>query len=1037
MNLYTLTNNFFPKHFVTDLVSAIWTERYSSAGDVQIVVPAEAYQIAQLAPGTLIGLRGTKEIMLLETRSIENGLLTVNGSSLVKFLNEREAWFKNPLYGTVLTDAGEIDTSVPLTLDLTVNDTTAGQLIAWVVAIMSISPAVFDSYWAPLNLDWANDKIPGLEMGLIDANGPTKTLTFKQGPIYDGIVQLATDEGVGFKLYLESSNYSTGTYVLKFCTYRGKDRTGNRPDIRMVRLSPDLDSLNDPKELASVSKYKNVVYVTYKNVITTHYDKFSGGVAPTGFNRRVLRVDAPDIYQDDDHIAAFREQVAQNTFVDNLYIQTVDGQVPSKIPYTYGKDYSLGDIVVLEGPTGFLFNVRVTEYIRSQDQYGEKEFPTLAAIDPLKTGYMPDPEPDDGWDAPWGGDPDYPWDDVGSDDPVHKPDKPDEGPTEDPKPPFDGGGTGGDGTGPPFPEGSFAVVGFYPDQDKGQALGFIAFGTDEITTAWIYSPQDPDPEAYNYWQDLYPKGWTLDHQIIVLSVESKDSTPGYPWNQGFTFWLVGGVDGKEHFRVTDTYSTMSFPESVGYASYINPALWVGSAVGTDIELHWYINKTYSPAEYIYADGTYSSRADLHSYHIDYSVIPEGVLIRDYPLVDDPGPIVAVGEPAEIYHNTTGKIADFEKLFSVLDFPDNSRWSTSDIQPSPDGSRLYLERGGFAPRSGSWYIPGTTLPSYAGDPHPPLNPVELGDTFGIRIGLYGSNGWVQTPNIPNTATAEEVWTAVFQVQYSLFGEYPYLQDPRDHGYPYVPYGGGPLPLNQVNLQFHVVPETGIWLDIDNHDLIHQSWNVISIVSTNNWADSGAASHRYICNSDGSGLTAIDFGDVKFSFSPTWTPDSAKLCGIANSSAGEPYTRLFVYDVASGDVSFPLDYSDQVNTDGYGPLYRVYVSPNGQKIAWLLFDTTGGAIPYTALWVAHIDGSGAVKIYETPSAPDENDQDTMFLSGFITWSFDSKKLLIIDNRDPAPIWVFNTVTGALTKVFAGTGWDNPADQKWIYDPITFDG
>jgi hypothetical protein len=386
MELYTLTRGFFPKEFISEFTSLIWTERYSSAGDVQLVVDPIPSTVAALAPGTLLGLRGVKEIMMVENQSIENGLLTVTGSSLVKFLNQREAWFPNPAYdGT--------DTTVNLSADYSATET-IGQFLADVVNMTVINPIAFTSYWAPINIDWANDKIPGLALGRIDPNGAAKLLSFPLGPIYDGLTQLAAGEAEGFKLYLESAQYSTSTYVLRFATYRGKDRTRDQTANLMVRFAPQLDSLTNVKEISSFSEYKNTVYVFYKNQVSVHYIPTLTDT-PHGFDRRAIMVDAPDIYLDPPHIPPFLDQVARDALANHLYIQAVDGQVSSKNDYVFERDYYLGDIIELEGFSGLISKARVTEYIRSQDQFGEQEYPTLSVIDPLGTNYIPDTEPTD------------------------------------------------------------------------------------------------------------------------------------------------------------------------------------------------------------------------------------------------------------------------------------------------------------------------------------------------------------------------------------------------------------------------------------------------------------------------------------------------------------------------------------------------------------------------------------------------------------------------------------------------------------------
>jgi hypothetical protein len=40
----------------------------------------------------------------------------------------------------------------------------------------------------------------------------------------------------------------------------------------------------------------------------------------------------------------------------------------------------MGDIIELESLTGIVSKARVTEYIRSEDHNGEKEYPTISVI---------------------------------------------------------------------------------------------------------------------------------------------------------------------------------------------------------------------------------------------------------------------------------------------------------------------------------------------------------------------------------------------------------------------------------------------------------------------------------------------------------------------------------------------------------------------------------------------------------------------------------------------------------------------------------
>lgn len=389
MDLYTMNENFIPDKVVDEFASVIWTDRYSSQGEVQLVVPAFSDYIEMLREGTYLGLAGSKEVMELQTQSIEDKKLTVVGRSLLGFLDERMHWPK--------TD----DTSQPIG-DYTV-EAKLGELLADRVEKMVISPVPYTGSvgtpWPDVNLDWDADIIPFLELGPVDHSGAEQRWTVPVGPLYSVIQQLAEKEGIGISLYLESADAEVG-YVLKFTTYRGLDRTSTQDVNPLIRLTPNMDNLGDLKEIRSIDGYKNVVYVMYEKKISIHYEV---GSDATGLKRRVMVTDATGepvghkerntdwrmyggVYErtvvDEADKAAFREQNAKDALANHNYIRAVDGQVSQNNEYKFGVDYGLGDILELEGLTGILSSARVTEYIRAQDEKGEREYPTLSVLPP-------------------------------------------------------------------------------------------------------------------------------------------------------------------------------------------------------------------------------------------------------------------------------------------------------------------------------------------------------------------------------------------------------------------------------------------------------------------------------------------------------------------------------------------------------------------------------------------------------------------------------------------------------------------------------
>src|ERR1044072_830317 len=93
MELYSVNNmvggGFNREVVIDEYISAIWTERFIEAGDAEIVMPAQHEHLKLLAPGMLLGCQGSREIVLLETRSIEEGLVTAKGKTIEGFFNER------------------------------------------------------------------------------------------------------------------------------------------------------------------------------------------------------------------------------------------------------------------------------------------------------------------------------------------------------------------------------------------------------------------------------------------------------------------------------------------------------------------------------------------------------------------------------------------------------------------------------------------------------------------------------------------------------------------------------------------------------------------------------------------------------------------------------------------------------------------------------------------------------------------------------------------------------------------------------------
>lgn len=375
MELYTVDSTFLLQDVIDEFTSLIWTERYTEAGDVNLVLPATPKSMALLPEGRFLGLKGSKEVMMIETQLVEDGVLKVSGKSLLEVLKQR---FFRTSNSHKVTD-GDVSTTSPI-----------GAIIGDLVRLMCID-GPYVSGTSPTGIDGPKQKIPNLTLGSIDNAGITYTLPLPFGELYAMVVGLANTYLMGLSLYLESADVSG--YSLKFKVYRGLDRTSTQTDNSLVRFAPSLDSLRQLKELRSLSGYKNVAYV-FSSAVDTFMELNPPGVAyampadadALGFDRRVLVVTSSDVTAEmiDANPVIMQNLLnaeARNALANNNFIRAVDGEVVPQSEFQYGTHYNMGDVIELVGLSGLAQKARITEFIQSQDGTGERAYPTVSVID--------------------------------------------------------------------------------------------------------------------------------------------------------------------------------------------------------------------------------------------------------------------------------------------------------------------------------------------------------------------------------------------------------------------------------------------------------------------------------------------------------------------------------------------------------------------------------------------------------------------------------------------------------------------------------
>ena len=374
MEPFTLNRKFLPQDEIDVFHSLIWTERYYGDSEVELVVPATMPMIKKLAPGLFLGIPESKEIMILETMTIEDGKIKLVGMSILPWLNNRfvrasadhkaESWSVGP--------------GVP------------GWVLWAIIYWMCCEGSPYLNGTTPTGI--SNPErfvIPGLGLKDHDRSGDNITVAVPYGPVYDAMRDVATTHRLGMQITLESATDSS--YSLGFRSYKGLDRTSSQEVNPPIRFSPQMDSLTDVKELQSIAALKTLVYAFAKNnpnnLATTPGIANLTGLQYTGFDLRALQVLTSDITNDVNNpldtakLLALLNERAKDALNANPFIKAVDGEIVPTNQFKYGVDYNLGDIIEVQGNSDVVQKSRVVEYIRSQDEAGERAYPTIAALE--------------------------------------------------------------------------------------------------------------------------------------------------------------------------------------------------------------------------------------------------------------------------------------------------------------------------------------------------------------------------------------------------------------------------------------------------------------------------------------------------------------------------------------------------------------------------------------------------------------------------------------------------------------------------------
>lgn len=365
MEVYILDPLLRHANIIDQFESLIWTERYSEYGDFELDIMSSVETRRLLTPGTFLAMNESNYVMMVET--IEDTVnddgvknLSIKGRSIEAILQDRVA--KESL-SDLTTSPKWIITDEPAKV---------ARKIFHDICVLGI-----------LN---SGDVIPFINEGTFMPEDtiaePIDPITVELEPktVYDAIKDICTVWNLGFRMLREPYNSQ-----LYFDIYTGSNRTTAQTVLPAVVFTPELDNLQNTKELTTIDKAKNVAYVYSPAGFQMVY---AIGVDPEveGFERKVMTVNASDITSENPDVTLALIQRGNEELAKTRVYQAFDGEINQNSQFKYGVHYNLGDVVETRNTDGVTNNMRVTEQIFVSDREGERSYPTLTVETFINTG---------------------------------------------------------------------------------------------------------------------------------------------------------------------------------------------------------------------------------------------------------------------------------------------------------------------------------------------------------------------------------------------------------------------------------------------------------------------------------------------------------------------------------------------------------------------------------------------------------------------------------------------------------------------------
>lgn len=346
--IYLLNESFEIIGQLENVSSYIWTTRYYSAGECEICAPCTA-EIVQSVESAMFAARdidfqsdgSIKNAMVIDSSSYsittdaETGqeTITINGNCLKSLLARRVAW---------------------------------GQLTITGTPLYIINALIQQNLTNPkLTLR----KIDNIKIAYTDNKPCRITKMYKGDNLLDAILSICKRYGYGIRSTITSDNY------IKFEFYRGQDKSGK------IFMSVANDNLTNTTYTSDKSNSANAVMIGGEGEGNKQRTASIG--RKTGWRRKEIYVDASSKTTNAENMTALaynnillqagQDELGKRKEICGMEAEAIDG-----VMYSYGEDYSLGDLVNVSDRYGHSIVTRTAEVIESYDETGYVLVPSFA-----------------------------------------------------------------------------------------------------------------------------------------------------------------------------------------------------------------------------------------------------------------------------------------------------------------------------------------------------------------------------------------------------------------------------------------------------------------------------------------------------------------------------------------------------------------------------------------------------------------------------------------------------------------------------------